>query len=250
MNLIKIIKEGYKDVDELNNIANNVIKEFSEKNYNLIYYIIKNDYSLILTSYLNFNTKINFYTKELDIIFKYNKSKNNNKAEYNEHNNTITIYNTFKIVDEIKNLFKYRSNKNISKEDAIKLFYLSCEDIKGSLVHELQHALDNIKSNGNYTKNKKTKEYFKNKQRLNLSDNELIEDYLNLPHEYWARFSQYILKHKNLINSRLVKNNFIELFNNFKKSDIIHFNSIKDQKDKKILIKALYKYWYLKHNNL
>ncbi len=79
-----------------------------------------------------------------------------------------------------------------------KLYY----EFYTSLVHELQHSYDDYRSGGmayNTPENEKyRKKYLQksdnNVSRSQINDLESYREYLNLPHEIWARFSQAMIK--------------------------------------------------------
>lgn len=114
-----------------------------------------------------------------------------------------------------------------------------------NLLHELQHAYDAFRSKNLYAKDKRSKKYYKklkNPQSNSLSDKEMDNLYLSLPHEYWARFSEFIGsiffagKPSFSVYLKVFKENF-EGWDVLKNSDKIR------------LIKALYKYYTSKFPN-
>jgi hypothetical protein len=257
------LNEGYTEIDELEKLTTEIILYFSNKNYMIVNRIYKrknnnynfnidgeylsniihnkNEYNLVnniiendLYVTWNENTKYSHFTNKPFLI----KLKYPNKDFIENLNYNITTVN------------KNQDDNSINTEDAIRILKTSLGvAYRSTIIHELKHAYDYLISKGNFNKSKKSRIYHKTyKSNLNSDmDFKQYEDYLNLPHEYQARFSQYISSISTFIKSRIVKNNFMVLFKEFKNSDIIKFNYIKDPKDKKKLIKSLYKYWYLKN---
>jgi len=104
-------------------------------------------------------------------------------------------YNEFKEdIDEIITKYGEVDDKDVY----FKMFYA----FDSSLVHELQHAYDDYRSEGNAFKTKEYNNFLaKYEKSINYNIEKDIEkdvikykDYLNLPHEIWARFSQAMIK--------------------------------------------------------
>ena len=94
-----------------------------------------------------------------------------------------------------------------------------------------------------YKTDKKSKAYY-NKYKIDIDNpnykyiDEQYQIYLILPHEYWARFSQFLklpIAYKKL--------SFQEVLKIFKESNIINFDKINRKNDRKRLLVSLYKYW-------
>lgn len=62
------------------------------------------------------------------------------------------------------------------------------------LVHELQHAYDDIRSSGKYIQDKQSQTYYNSKYKSEYS-------YLRLPHEVWARFAEFA-EHLSYLNRK------------------------------------------------
>ncbi len=65
------------------------------------------------------------------------------------------------------------------------------------LIHELRHVYDSFRSRGKYVDSKKAKEYFQKyhpfgKEESTPKTPEQYDEYINLPHEVWARFTQWL----------------------------------------------------------
>lgn len=263
-NIKKIIVESYEDIQELEQLAKEILKVVSDKNIGLIYELFRNP---ILFDNLQKNIKFDRYINYIDKIVdstKYKKLKDfiKNKdlifyfsevdfgqvdGEYKKSKNWVRIYAHRDEFYEV--LEDYREDilnlNNISILNIYKLMYdIMEESFKSLIVHELQHAYDDFRTNGKFVIHKKTQDYFKNQQSKgneNVESKEEYKNYLNLPHEMWARFSETITN----FNKYDWKEDFIYLLKGFRNS----FKGYKylDEKDKKRLIKALYKYYKLKN---
>lgn len=74
------------------------------------------------------------------------------------------------------------------------------KELISTLIHELQHAIDNFRSGGKYDSDKRSREYYAKARtgEYTPAGEEgpmkpgQYEEYLQLPHEYWARFSQFV----------------------------------------------------------
>lgn len=107
------------------------------------------------------------------------------------------------------------------------------------LVHELRHYYDDVKTNGKYTKDSRSKVYYKN--LYNKHTSEKWYEYFNLPHEYWARYTEYI---GSVINKDFTSIDFPFFFDKFKKE--YYKWDVLEKKAKRKLIKALYKFFMAK----
>ena len=257
----KIIKEGYKEIDELNLLATDIIINFANKNYPMIariqrggeYYFNNDMISIDDMIFDKEKYKIlkNFISDKNDpIVIIFDKNIRNSNFD-NQHNIIRIKYdNEFNelINYYIKNTDKNPEDNTISTNDKIRILKTAIGVVyRSDIIHELQHAYDFFISNKKYNKNKKSlnyyskyKDYFKD-QNIKITP-EQYKEYLDLPHEYWARFSEFIS------DTYIFKNKpFDNILDKFKKSTIIRYYDL-NQNSKKKLIKALYKYWYLKQN--
>lgn len=252
------ISENYSDVIYLDNLSKDILSAFSNKFSNLIYFLYKNPKAFNnLNKYVYFKSKkykiknivtTNKHKKiksfinnfDLDIYFT-EKDLGDNDAEYVKNDNSIRLYGRR---DEMYDIIKSYENEIKTINSKIKLFELSkniiVESYKDVLVHELQHAYDDYRTNGKFVYHKETQDFFKNLKPDGITNkNELIK-YLNMPHEYWARFSQTVSK----FNEHDWGEDFLLLLKGFRK-DFQGYNTL-PEKTKKRLIKALYKLYELK----
>lgn len=112
------------------------------------------------------------------------------------------------------------------------------ESFKDIIVHELQHAYDDFRTDGKFVRHKKTQDFFKmiqNRTDKDLKNKEEYIKYLNLPHELWGRFAQTVSN----FNENDWSEDFILILKGFR-NGFEGYEYLND-KDKKRLIKALYK---------
>ena len=260
----KIIKESYDDIQEIEKLAIEILRFISDRNIGLIYELFR-DMDLFdnLKENIKFDKYINYIDKIVDSN-KFKKIKNfiDNKnlifyfcdkdfgdidGEYRKSKNWIRIYahrdEFYEVVEDFKEDILDINNKSIMS--IYRLMYdIMEESFKDLIVHELQHAYDDFRSDGKFVIHKKTQDFFRKQQEKgnhNIDTKEEYKNYLNLPHEMWARFSETITK----FNKHDWKEDFIYVLKGFRKN----FKGYKflNEKDKKRLIKALYKYYNLKN---
>lgn len=124
------------------------------------------------------------------------------------------------------------------QEQYIKIKEVIDHLYKNLIVHELQHAYDSFRSKGKYKSDQLSKKFYgelKKDPKNYISTKEGKEIYLMLPHEYWARFSQFISK---IVNPYF---EFHPLLKKFEKEFDGYSNL--PQKDRQRLLKALHKYF-------
>lgn len=258
MNIIAhLIKEGYKEIDELDNLTTEIISHFANKNFPIVNRIHKrrnNNYNFNLdgdylnniiknkTQYNLINNIIdnNLYISWFDNI-KYSHFNNKPfqiKLKYPNKNFIENLNYNISIAD------KDPDDNSISKENAIRILKTSLGvAYRSVIIHELEHAYDHLISKGNFDKDKKSKNFYKKWNQDTDINSEQFQEYLNLPHEYKARFSEFLSD-----NKYQFKKDFNHILNLFKNNNKMKYNRIINDKDKKKLIKNLYKYWYIKQN--
>lgn len=210
MDLIKLIKEGYKEADELDKLATEIITFFTEKNYPIVNRINKrSNKENVKDYYFNFNMvniedaiiKKEIYNELEDFISIRNRplwiiiSDNIKYSHYSGNENIIRLKNQeykFKeLLDyHIKVAPKDPDDNSINADYAKRIIRSILGTLyRSTLVHELQHAYDHFRSNGKYTNDKKSRNYYKNFNAMvdDMSNKNFLK-YLKLPHEYWARF--------------------------------------------------------------
>jgi hypothetical protein len=249
----KLLREGYADVVEIERLSTDIILWFANFNYPLInrlnrYHFIDVESNFYIKGMVinKANIDINQYFKLKEFILSGLFSLNFDdigKGKGKFVNGKIIIdYNVkdfvFYLNNQIERANKDNKSGEISKDDSIKSLNHAMElAFKKVIVHELQHAFDHFKSNGKFTSDKKSNDYYDNKKE----DPNRYLKYLNLPHEYWARFTDTVI---NL--------NFHQSFNLFFGSFKLYFLGWRflPPNSKKILSKAAYKYWDIKRETI
>jgi len=257
MKINEIILEGYKEVTEIDKLATEIIIKFAEMNYPIVNRIYKRGENTSMGFNFNFDMvyvedcvkHIEMYEylkdfilnkKRLTVIFKNDITSN---GLFNGSRNIIEIKNTedFKknLRYQIKVAPKDPDDNSIKTDDAFRALKSSIGvAYRSILLHELQHAYDDFRSKGKYLSDKRSRKFYeKNKNISNKPfDMKIYLQYLKLPHEYWARFTQFAGAYF------YINRPFKEILRDFKDSPIIRFNDI-PEKDQKRLIKALYMFW-------
>lgn len=269
------IFEGYKEVDDLSRLADDIISYFASHNWNMLQQIATNGKFTVynLSPYdaiqeLNIIVKSINKTTNIKAIKKYSESILNfiidfpvniyftphidtggNYHQINKENKRggLIAINT-RIADFLnklkqQNIFKKPYNPSEYKT-ILKISMMN--NVKENIVHELQHAYDDYRSEGKYEDDPLSKKYYSGQKQNSNAEatsekkkkNLLI--YLKLPHEYWARFSQTLSTTPNNID----KNNFNQLFDYFKKK-FIGYKSLPED-DKRRILNSLYKYYDLR----
>lgn len=265
MDIKKIINEAYQDILQIKKISEDVIKYYTELNIGVLYDLYKNQYKFndleneIILEYeqvlLKDITKSSNYPslqnliENMGLIVIFDDKfvgKNNAQYETNEKYKILRInvrtedfYNVLKNHEiDIKNL----NDASITTINKI-LYNILYESFGGEVSHELQHAFDDFRTNSKFTRNKKSQDFFKKMHskdnRHEISDEEYIK-YLNLPHELWGRFSETI----SLFNDDEWNDDFLNILKKFRKK--FRGYTFLNEKDKKRLIKELYKLYDFK----
>lgn len=254
-----IIKEGVNEVDELKKLANEIILTLAEKNYRYLIKLVINGFDKISSTKLDRNRfyidrmvrdipkyKILKEFIETGLVIVFTDDMNEDGLYYSNSHISIKLNDSYVIglkviVDHIKT-----NNVDLNDEAELIRLYRICliSVLRGTILHELQHAFDDFRSKGKFKSDKLSKQYFnKYNNRLVLGGNgdmseEQYAEYLNLPHEYWARFIEAIDEIQDFNKP------FQEIVSKFK--EILRgFNEL-PQLDKQKLLKSLYKYWSLK----
>lgn len=261
MKISEIIIEGARDAKEIGNITSEIINFVSENNFPIVNRIAKRnngDYHFNKDVFSISGVALKNQYDVLDSLIKSNLSfwfVNNIKNSYfsGDGGGQIRInhpsknfISTLKYNIESSHDLRDLEDGSFSKEDCIKILKISVgASYRRIIAHEIQHALDYLKSKGKYTSDLKSKNYYKklisDPRDINSKDMSQKEylTYLNLPHEYWARFTEYVADN----SPYFFTNPFDKVLKDFKDSNIIRFNSIKSSKDKRRLLKAIYKVW-------
>lgn len=255
-----ILNEGHREVHEIDNLTTEIIQFLAEENFPLVNRIAKRNeknYFFYTDIFDISEVKPKNQYKFLETLLKYDLTFSFQENIRNSFFNPISQNRFIIYIKHPTQDFIHTLNYNIdaakerrdpddnsfSEEDCVRILKTSLGvAYRNDIIHELQHAFDFFKSDGKYTNDKLSKSYYQKYKpdHYDLNYEKTPEEYLaylNLPHEYWARLSEYV-------NSTTKLNrDFDTLFDDFKKSNIIRFNQINSPKDKAKLIKALYKVW-------
>lgn len=147
----------------------------------------------------------------------------------------MIVVKTNEIFERLDILIK--SDQNLDEEWFVNVVgYAFNNYIRTSLIHEIQHAIDDYRSNSMYHSDKKSNAFYSRRKYDDEYTRELHDLYLQLPHEYWARFAQYI----NSADFR-VELPFKTVYQIFKER-FTGYDVLEDD-DRKRLSKALYVYY-------
>lgn len=196
------INEGYQEIQDVSNLAGDILYSLARKlnniskpsksNYNYIFEFdlasttieesIKN-ISTFKTKPFKSNKFKDFCDnfKNLKICFKKGIDRN----AYYDLNRKIILFISDEKELELNKEFNIDTNKTISARDIYMKIYNKFNTI---LEHELQHAFDDYISKGKAFNVKKSK----NDSEFDHSNYDDAMEYLNLPYEINARFTQAI----------------------------------------------------------
>jgi hypothetical protein len=104
----------------------------------------------------------------------------------------IQIFYTDAYINYLRTMFS-----DISELTEDRLHRIFSYTFISPLIHELRHVYDSFRSHGKYVNSKKSKDYFQKyhplgKEQTTPKTPEQYDDYINLPHEVWARFTQWL----------------------------------------------------------
>lgn len=201
---VEIIDETYKSVNEIHELAGDIIMKSAEQNaenYN------KNkafDYFYGINLKIIDSTKydeIASFVKDtnLNIFFvPYDNNKLGVKGSYSYYREDmydpksekdITIYYDFYSLRDDINSYINEWGEITTRDLYIKVY----DKIKSSLIHELQHAFDDYRSKNKIYQTIENRNYMLNQiKNAQVKDFKTVKQYLNLPHEIWARFSDTV----------------------------------------------------------
>lgn len=208
------ISEGYREVDEIAQLADQVIEAFANgSNTDIVVDICVNHNNKVNfnTNYLtikkigekgNYNIIADFINKSNNII-KFSKMVHN--GSFASYSNTININSALStFIPYLMEIFtKYELNGKKSGYDVLSktkeiLIDAMTKAFRSVMIHELQHAYDSFVSNDRYRTDDKSIRYYQRTSDENgvMQNSKRTpaerEVYFSLPHEYWARFSDSI----------------------------------------------------------
>lgn len=259
-----IILEGVQEQAELRKLKSEMLDYFAIENHRTIchnfeYY--KNDKEKLETLYakgqglrtweyriLNTTIGISNYTILKPFLFNYQPytfglkftvDMERNEGGYYSYKNNQIVLNFY------PKYFVQLMLNQLDDLDCTTKIKKVLQSLHGNhLIHELQHAYDAFRSKNKYGTDKRSKKYYSGLTSPvhDLSDKDMHELYLTLPHEYWARFTENV--NRIMFAGKPTFQVYFKVFNeNFEGWNVLR------SWDKKRLIKALYKYYLLKYPN-
>jgi len=264
------LNETHKSIQEIKDLASDVIKLIAKNNIPQI----SKDGSIkyLYGTYLNqvdankYNDLKDFITNTniaITINDKWDNSPNasysmiDDKGKYDpklEREIDIYVEKLNDLIEEINQKVSQKSGYN-ENDLYMELFY----KLYSYLIHEIQHAYDDYRSDNKSYQTKEFSEYKKKYMHANVENNinqdaEQYMKYLNLPHEVWARFSQAMynthfttLDWENEDIIWLMKP-IKEVLKDFK-YQYAHFRQINDKMKRKLLNKVV-SFWHIEQDKL
>lgn len=250
----EFLNETYSSIKELEILSNDIIDFFIKELENIIE----------MDSMLDIDRDFSEYEKIFDVDFLTKKYKRNFKEikDFTEQKITIEFLPEKKHVG--KSLAKYSKidiNKNSVKTISLKLIndklndlvnkiknglnikkdplFVGREGLIAVLLHELQHAYDDYRSEGKYKEVEKVDIY-------GLPIEKSYKEYLNLKHEIDARFAQTFTTIDFYKNNKM--KNFDVVLKEFK-DNFLGFNNL-SAKDNKRILSLFGKFYILKKEEL
>lgn len=244
--------EGVNEISEINKLVNQVIEVFAEKNYSVVRRVQKGSddisFNWDLLSLGEVVSDVDSYrvlkdfieNSSVRIIFRDNLPGIKTVKGYYQAGVVNILYGeNFK--DNLRYQIGMHGGGELGSSEAKWILKVAIGvAFRSTLIHELQHAYDDYRSRGRYTSDKKSKNYYSGRNRIENMTDEDWKIYFSLPHEYWARFSQTV---SDVFRDGM---DFEQLYDKFKNSSIMRFEYL-DEPDKRRLIKALYAYWDLQN---
>ena len=264
----KIIKENFAVSKELEQLANELLSVWTKiwlRNKELDFgfevwsddFITPSDYSIFEYFLNSCRIRISF-SEYLNAKGTFERSSNPKLLRY-----SITMKVEDYQIDRMKvEISRFKGDPN-NKDDINQTNHYLTSNYTSTLVHELQHAFDSYRSDGNFSNDSQRPEYMnkkdkaqrisrKNPNDISREEFDIVQQYqdayLKLPHEISARFSQTVrmLKPSLLFvsktdgNSRIIKD-WNTYYSEFKE----HFWGWEkmNRKDKMSLIRRLAKYY-------
>ncbi|MFW6225364.1 MAG: hypothetical protein ACOC3V_00230 [bacterium] len=269
------IEETYESVNEIKKLASDTIKEVANFNYEHYNDIGKFDYLYgiklsridsknynVLSDFINdMNIHISFMPMGDDIprgtYVTYYLDKEKGEKFNPRHERSIEIrYDYDELKKDVDELLNYKNNNITSNDLYFKLFY----KLYSALVHELQHAYDEYRSKHKMYQSKENIEYVKKYgkegiKKEQLDDLNKMKEYLNLPHEIWARFSQAMIN-VNFYTFDFLDNDTIE-YRMYSIHDVVkdfkrkfhEFKSLSDEMKKKLINKVV-QFWHFEKDKI
>ena len=240
------IDEAYAQVDLINTITEKIYNAFVEQNVQGFLDLFNSNKQIkiadvfYLRDYIESNEYDGLFDENLKVVFTTSMPSD---GIYIPDRNIIGLNTTIGHEEMV-----YQKNKmgrtDYTIDQVETIISRSYNYLKESLRHELRHAYENKVSGGKYSSDKKSKAFYEKSAQNNgkpINSKEDFNQYLRLPHEYWARFTAAV-GDINFKGNR----SFNEILENFKfnfSGWAVISNTVKQR-----LVKALYKYYDMKIN--
>ena len=198
-----LLNEDFQSTKEIRKLSGDIIKLLADKNLdnvnqNLNDKIKFNSVKLSdinPSSYIKLNQFIQNYNLSIELVENITNLYKGNYASFIKERGVtragdIELYYHDNLIDSLKDELKYTNGKI----DNLRLYSIFYFKFANNLMHELQHVYDDYRSLG---KALKSQDVYDTKYNKASSNSKIInlqqaKDYLNLPHEIWARFTQAI----------------------------------------------------------
>lgn len=260
----KAIDETFQSVKEIGALAAEVLKAIARKNF--YKYNRNNAFSYLEGIHLSdvkgqeryptfkdfvehANIQISLIPKPNSVTHKGEYSAQGRSHDYNSSNPMAinAFYDYDAMNAEVTSLLT-RNGKIDETDLYLKLHY----PFYSTLIHELQHAYDDYRSKNHAFRTKEfiaysDKYYSRERERVG-NDLENIKQYLNLPHEIWARFSQVVTNIHfstfDIVDDKMVTEmSPIEYVVNQFKTSFHGYRHLSEPMRKKLLSKIV-QFWY------
>jgi hypothetical protein len=247
MDISKLILESSNEIIEIEKLTNQLLDFIVENNFQIIYDLkTGKDIKDIIFPVNEFYVIDSIKMETLSRIIKPFLRQRELKIKIVNNLNVTALYNNDTIfLNTNSNSFIKSLNNyiNLKTKPKVILHKILFDSFKKSLHHELQHAIDDYKSDGLYIRNKRDIE-FSNKYSKATNDIEFFDNkdnlelYHSIPSEINAKLTETLLS----LNVVVSINEFIK---NFK----IKFKEFNNQNEniKRKLLKYAYKYYIFKN---
>ena len=247
MNINKLIIESSNEIVEIEKLTNQLLDFIVENNFQIIYEFklgkdIKDVVFPVNEFYIIDSIKMETLGRIIKPFLRQRELKikivNNLNVTALYHNDTIFLNtNSKSFINSLNN------NISIKTKPKIILHKILDESFKKSLHHELQHAIDDYKSDGLYVRNKKDIEFSKRYNKA-TDDDEFFDNksnqqlYHSIPSEINAKLTETLL----LLDINIPINDYLKKFK-------IKFKEFNNQNEniKRKLLKYAYKYYIFKN---
>jgi len=285
IDLKQIIQEEYNLIDETHESINELMKLVDE----LINFIVENNLpyfdkqkkfpGFIFGTYMsainhnNYNILENFIMESGKLVFQFEPKKSTVKGDYQTYKQydgekfdprrerAIRIFYDEEYISNFVNR-KYEEKGDLKDYELKSLFK---KEFESALLHELQHAYDDYRSGGKIYQTKQWEDYLEKygtKIDNAIKDTQIdtikkYKEYVNLPHEIWARFIQTIseIKFFEAVDFDEKTENFVyemNPLNDVIKKFINRFVGLHDisEEMKRKLIKRVAQFWHLEKEKI